>query len=186
MTDFSIPTTPVSAPPGFDPATARNSAKLANSQFKNAEALEGWQREINKYGGNVGNDVKAYNEKWYGKNNTPQDDALMRIYQTQQQSGAVPRWATSIVHEGIGAGSASPAATPLGLPHGLGAGLGASLTYGVGKPMAAGGRSARASNTQQAFDQAYPAITGRALTPVDTASLPGRVAAARDQRGISR
>lgn len=170
LTDLFHTAAPIAAPPGFDAATAETAAKLAHSQFKNAEALEGWQREINKYGGNVGEPVKAYNEEWYG-NNTPQDDALMRIYQSQQRSGAVPRWATSILHEGMGAGFGELGGYAAGLPHGLGAGMGILGTYAVGKPLLKAGRAlSQGIDTQQAFDEAYPALSGRSLTPIDTSA----------------
>lgn len=172
LTDLFHNATPISAPPGYDPVTALANAKLANAQFKDAAALEGWQREINKYGGNVGAPVKAYNEQWYGGDNTPQDDALMRIYQTQRQSGAVPRWATALAHEAIGAGIGETAGHMMGVPPGLGAAGGAALTYGVAKPILGAVRGVNQGiNTQQAFDQAYPAMTGRSLTPVDTAAF---------------
>ena len=186
LTDLFHTASPITAPPGFDAATAETTAKLAHSQFKNAEALEDWQREINKYGGNVGNDVKAYNEKWYG-DNTPQDPALMGIYNAQQQSGAVPRWATSILHEGIGAAAGEGAGHMAGLPPGIGAGLGMAATYGVGKPLLKAGRAlSQGIDTQQAFDQAYPAMTGRNLTPIDTASFADALRRLGITQGINR
>jgi hypothetical protein len=183
LTDLFHSTTPVSAPAGFDPVKQLAAAKIANGQFKDAEALQGWQKEIYKYGGNVGNDVKNYNEKWYGDPRASQtpaqqattqagNDALMGIYNTQQQSGAVPRWATSLLHEGIGAAVGEGAGTMAGLPHGVGAGLGMIGTYAIGKPLIKAGRAlSQGIDTQQAFDQAYPAMTGRNLTPVDTVGL---------------
>ena len=172
LTDIFHTATPVSAPAGFNPTEALANAKFANSQFKNAEALQGWQKEVNKYGGNVGNDVKAYNEEWYGQNGTPQDSALMRIYNSQQQSAAVPRWQTSMAHEGLGGILGEVAGSHMGLPHGIGALAGAGLTYGVAKPWMGSARGfSQGINTQQAFDQAYPAMTGRTLSPVDTASF---------------
>ena len=171
LTDIFHTATPLSAPAGFNPTEALAKAKFANSQFKNAEALQGWQKEVNKYGGNVGNDVKAYNEDWYGQNGTPQDSALMRIYNSQQQSAAVPRWQTAMVH-GVGAGLGEGVASMVGLPRGVGALAGAGLTYGAAKPWMGSARGfSQGLNTQQAFDQAYPAMTGRTLSPVDTASF---------------
>ena len=186
MTD-SFNAAPISAPPGFNPATAETAAKFAHSQFKDAEFLEGQQREINKYGGNVGNAVKAYNEKWYGVEGTPQDSALMRIYKTQQQSGAVPRWATALAHEAIGAGIGETAGHFMGVPPGLGAAGGAALTYGVAKPILGATRAFNQGiGTQQAFDQAYPAMTGRGLTPIDTAAFADALRRLGISYGINR
>ena len=172
LTDLFHTASPVSTPAGLNPAQALSDAKSANSQFKNAEALQGWQKEVSKYGGNVGNDVKAYNEKWYGQSGTPQDSALMNIYNDQQKSGAVPRWATAIAHEAIGGGLGEAAGSYFGMPHGVGFGLGMLGTYGVAKPLMGTGKAfSQGLGTQQAFDQAYPAMTGRTLSPVDTASF---------------
>lgn len=198
LTDLFHNASPVSAPAGYDPVTALANAKAANAQFKDASALEGWQKEINKYGGNVGNDVKAYNEEWYGDPRASQtpaqqattqagNDALMRIYNTQQQSGAVPRWATSVLHEGIGAALGEGAGHLAGLPVGVGAGLGMAATYGVGKPLMKAGKAlSQGIDTQQAFDQAYPAMTGRSLTPVDTAGIGELLRQLGISQGINR
>ena len=96
----------------------------------------------------------------------------MRIYNAQQQSGAVPRWQTTMAHEAIGGTLGEVAGSYMGVPHGIGALAGAGLTYGVAKPLMGAGRAfSQGLNTQQAFDQAYPAMTGKTLSPVDTASF---------------
>ena len=120
-------------------------------QFKDASALEGWQREINKYGGNVGNDVKAYNEKWYGEDNTPQDDALMRSIKCNNSRARSlvgrQRWLTKpqLGSRGYWRGIGETACHMMGVPPGLGAAGGAALTYGVAKSiLGAVGASTRA------------------------------------------
>jgi hypothetical protein len=151
LTDLFHTTTPVSAPPGFNAASAQADAAAANSQFKNAEFLQGAQRDVFKYGDNVGPAVKAYNEKWYGQDNSPVNDALMNLYKTQQQSGAVPRYMTAIAHEGIGGLLGEGLGHAAGLPLGIGAGLGMIGTYGVAKPMLGAARGlSQGIDTQQA------------------------------------
>jgi hypothetical protein len=177
LTDLFHTATPLpgGAPSGYDPAKALAEAKQANAQFKNAEALQGWQREVGKYGGNVGNDVKAYNEDWYGQNGTPQDSALMRIYNAQQQSGALPRWQTTLAHEGLHSAVAGALGETAGQHWGMGFGPGALsglATYAIAKPMLKGFQNfSQGLDTQQAFDQAYPAMTGKFLSPVNTAGF---------------
>jgi hypothetical protein len=172
LTDLFHTAAPVSAPPGFNAASAQADAAAANSQFKNAEFLQGAQRDVFKYGDNVGPAVKAYNEKWYGQDNSPVNDALMNLYKTQQQSGAVPRYMTAIAHEGIGGLLGEGLGHAAGLPLGIGAGLGMVGTYGVAKPMLGAARGlSQGIDTQQAFDQAYPAMTGRSLSPVNTSAV---------------
>jgi hypothetical protein len=171
LTDLFHTQAPVQAPPGVNLPQLQAEAAQAHSQFKNAEFLEGAQRDAFKYGQNVGAPVKTYNEKWYGQTGTPEDSALMRLYADQQQSQTVPRWQTTIAHEAIGGALGEAAASGLGLPHGVGFGLGMLGTYGIAKPALRNIKGmGQTLNTQQAFDQAYPAMTGRTLSPVDTSA----------------
>jgi hypothetical protein len=155
-------------------------------QFKDASALEGWQREINKYGGNVGNDVKAYNEKWYGEDNTPQDDALMRsIKCSNSRAGSLvgrQRWLTKLLardrrnrlpHDGR---SARPRRRRRRGAHLWRRQVDTRGRRGVNQSM----------GTKQAFNQAYPAMTGRGLAPVDTASFADTLRRLGISQGINR